>query len=448
MNLSESYKKRLKNLSGIISEGIYDIQELNTGEVNIPEQYIKDTLNPKVWEGEKLIPEIREHLLHIAKEYVKYLTIDAQPEKILFLGSMANFNWNESSDFDLHLVFDFSKVDNDVKLAKEFFDTKGSNWKANHKITIKGYDVEVYVQEKSEANKSVGVFDLINNDWITKPHKENVTIDRELIKKKAASVATQIEHVEKLFKDGKDLSKVYKCAKKIKDKIKKMRQSGLDKSGEFSAENLAFKYLRNNGFLERLGDVSSKSFDKELSINEMKALKEEAKYNPWAVCHSSTGPKKTKKFEKCVKAVKKKENIEEGEEVPKVKNKLIIKKSVDNFDEEKINLTKKFIAFCCKELEITEPCIVYLTGERGGPITTTASYNPSNDYIWIYTKNRNMLGDVLRSLAHEIRHFRQKLDGVLHNKSGEDGSEHENEANSFSGEMIRKFGRANREIYK
>ena len=27
--------------------------------------------------------------------------------------------------------------------------------------------------------------------------------------------------------------------------------------------------------------------------------------NPWAICHSSTGPKKTKKFERCVKSVKK-----------------------------------------------------------------------------------------------------------------------------------------------
>ncbi|HWY36843.1 MAG TPA: hypothetical protein VNX68_19515, partial [Nitrosopumilaceae archaeon] len=72
----------------------------------------------------------------------------------------------------------------------------------------------------------------------------------------------------------------------------------------------------------------------------------------------------------------------------------------------------------------------------------------NNDHIWIYTKNRNMLADPLRSLAHEIRHFKQKLDGVLNEKSGEDGSPHENEANSFSGYMIRKFGKQHREIYK
>ncbi|HUS49710.1 MAG TPA: hypothetical protein VMZ91_06065, partial [Candidatus Paceibacterota bacterium] len=131
-----------------------------------------------------------------------------------------------------------------------------------------------------------------------------------------------------------------------------------------------------------------------------------------------------------------------------IKHKLIIKKSVDNLDEGKVNLIKEFIIDCCNDLNIKEPCCVFLTGERGGPITTTASYNPSNDHIWIYTKNRNMLADPLRSLAHEIRHFKQKLDGVLHDKSGEDGSEHENEANSFSGKMIRKFGKKHRGIYE
>lgn len=131
----------------------------------------------------------------------------------------------------------------------------------------------------------------------------------------------------------------------------------------------------------------------------------------------------------------------------KEKSKLIIKKSVDNMSPEKIAITKKFIAFCLKELKINVPCIVYLTGERGGPIKTTATFFPDTNEIWIYCKNRNMLGDVLRSTAHEIRHLKQNLDGVITDESGKDGSQHENEANSFSGLMIRKFGKIEPSIY-
>lgn len=414
VHLSKSYKKRLKSLSGIISENVFNIQELDIEDVSIPTSYIKNSLNQKIWNGDKLKPEIREHLIRIANGYIKYLDIKTKPEKIMFLGSMANYNWNDYSDLDLHIVYDFKNISNDTKFVKDFFDTKGSNWKSNHNITLKGYDVEVYVQEKEEENKSVGVYDLLNDDWINKPKKEDVTIDTELIKKKSSSLATQIENLEKLVNKNADWNKIHTKAKSLKDKIKKMRQAGLDKSGEFSAENLSFKYLRNNGYLERLGKVASKAFDNNLSMDENKI--NEMKINE--------------------------------EQTNKPTHKLIIKKSVDNLDEKKIELIKKFIIFCCEELGIDSPCIVYLTGERGGPITTTASYNPHSDVIWVYTKNRNMLGDVNRSIAHEIRHYKQKLDNELVENSGETGSKQENEANSFAGVAIRKFGKLHPEIFQ
>jgi len=615
MYISESYRNKLKRLSGIVSEAI--IGELNIEDVEIPKHYIKDSLNPAVWNGLELKPELREKLLKIADEYVKYLDIPVKPERILLLGSMVNYNWNDSSDFDLHIVYDFKKVSEDEKFVKNFFDTKGSNWKSNHNITLKGYDVETYVQGKEEENKSPGVYDLTENNWISEPKKENVKIDKESIKKKAASIATRIEHLENMAKTESDLGKVHKEAKSIKDKIKKMRQAGLDESGEFSAENLAFKYLRNNDYLERLGKVASESFDKNLSMDEnnmneaehgidpkhlkkvifkskrrpgmiitviktpdgkiveidnqanirfpynigqtldmghqtwacnnhflvndkdtcpeekvfgirksdipqghelrlmfpgkfrnesemkeakeldnkdnvpsreeleirriakqgnlnigrydMKQLvmgykveKEHGTVNPTtnvtdddevktlkiALAHLNEVPDYYTKLKKYVeKGVS--ESLNESVEIKtNPKHRLIIKKSVDNLDENKIQLVKEFIIACCKELNIDKPCCVYLTGERGGPITTTASYNPENDHIWIYTKNRNLLVDPLRSLAHEIRHFRQKLDGVLTDTSGEDGSPHENEANSFSGMMIRKFGKKHRGIYE
>ena len=619
MNLSESYKNRLKLLSGIISENVSNIQELDIEDVSIPASYIKDSLNPQIWEGDKLKPEIREHLLNIVNGYKKHLELKIEPKDVKFLGSMANFNWTDASDIDVHLFYDIKNISDNTELTKQLLESKGKDWKDNHDIKIKGFNVELYAQDINDQYHSGGVYDLLNNDWISKPKKEDVKVDKELIKRKSSSIATRIEHVEKLSDNNPD--KVYKEAKKLKDKIKKMRQAGLDKTGEFSAENLVFKYLRNNGYLDRLGKVISKSFDKNLSLDETniteanhdidprhlrkvifkskrrpemiivvsKTLdgrivdienkfninfpfkvgqilnrnhetwacnnhyfvndkdtcpeekvfgirksdipqghelrmmfpgkfkneskmelneetnklsskesleikrvakkgnlnigrydinelimgfqieKEHGTVNPItnvtnddevktlkiALAHLNEVPDYYTKLKKYVengisesKKVKKKLMNESTDFEEKQKHKLIIKKSVDNLDENKINLIKKFIIFCCKELKIDSSCTVFLTGKRGGPITTTASYNPENDHIWIYTKNRNMLADPMRSMAHEIRHFKQKLDGVLTEKSGEDGSIHENEANSFSGCMIRKFGKNNREIYQ
>ena len=131
----------------------------------------------------------------------------------------------------------------------------------------------------------------------------------------------------------------------------------------------------------------------------------------------------------------------------KVSHILIIKSGVDNLDEQKRDLIKKFIIFVSENLGFKKECKIFLSDKRNKFLETTASYNPNNDNIWIYVKNRNMLGDILRSLAHELMHFKQKLRGELHEDSGKDGSPHENEANTFSGIMIRKFGRMFPEIY-
>jgi len=131
----------------------------------------------------------------------------------------------------------------------------------------------------------------------------------------------------------------------------------------------------------------------------------------------------------------------------KVSHILIIKSGVDNLDEQKRDLIKKFIIFVSENLGFKKECKIFLSDKRNKFLETTASYNPNNENIWIYVKNRNMLGDILRSLGHELMHFQQKLRGELHEDSGKDGSPHENEANTFSGIMIRKFGRMFPEIY-
>ena len=55
---------------------------------------------------------------------------------------------------------------------------------------------------------------------------------------------------------------------KIKDKIKRMRECGLEQGGEYSIENLTFKMLKRSGYLKKLNDIKNKSYDNELSIKE------------------------------------------------------------------------------------------------------------------------------------------------------------------------------------
>ena len=58
---------------------------------------------------------------------------------------------------------------------------------------------------------------------------------------------------------------------KIKQKIKKMRKTGLETIGAYSVENLAFKVLRRNDYLEKLSNAKRKAYDKMLSLKEQRS---------------------------------------------------------------------------------------------------------------------------------------------------------------------------------
>jgi hypothetical protein len=105
--------------------------------------------------------------------------------------------------------------------------------------------------------------------WIKKPVKEKANLDIDAAEKKADALNNEIETLQNLFAKKK-YRLVYGLAEKIKGKIKIMRQSGLSKEGIYSAENLAFKILRNNGLLEVLSTLKSLSYDKLMSSGDIK----------------------------------------------------------------------------------------------------------------------------------------------------------------------------------
>ena len=185
---------------------------------------------------------------------------------ITFTGSLANYNYNNSSDIDLHLIVDFSKIDNNKFLVGEYFKAMSTNWNKMHEIKIKGYEVEIYVQDSAEPHHSTGVFSLLSNSWTNKPAKKEFKPDMEVIDKKIDNFVEMIDHVEELY-DDKSYEDAHELSKKIMSKIKKFRKSGLESEGELSNENIVFKYLRNNNVIKTLIDMRNMSYDKLMSLN-------------------------------------------------------------------------------------------------------------------------------------------------------------------------------------
>ena len=232
---------------------------------------VRDKLNPEIWliskKESKMKPEIRERLLDIANQFVEFLDVPVFVDDIIMTGSLANYNWSNYSDVDLHIIVDFTQFPKEqIELFQKLFTLKKILFNTNHNITIKNFEVELYAQDEKEIHTSSGVYSVLYDEWITKPEKINVKIDNKVLMNKVKSWTEKIDEVIEDAEEGNDLEKSKDIIDKLKKKLKDYRGEGLSGDGEFSYENLVFKFLRRNGYIEKLYNFEDKLIDKSLSL--------------------------------------------------------------------------------------------------------------------------------------------------------------------------------------
>jgi hypothetical protein len=225
----------------------------------------QDTLNPNVFDGLQIKPKVREVLLKIANYFWEGMEVDAPYEDVLLLGSSANYNWTENSDIDIHILFNFSLSNQESEDFRKYANSFTQNFNTTYEFKIKNNPVQLYVQDVTEENHSVGVYSIVNSEWIQEPIKEKVDIPEEQIQRYAGIFKKKIDDIIN-SSNGDTLEKI----KQLKDEIKDFRQKGLDSSeGEYSIENLVFKELRNSGYLEKLYNWKTEYLNQKLSIPEV-----------------------------------------------------------------------------------------------------------------------------------------------------------------------------------
>ncbi len=234
----------------------------------INEYQTNSTLNPKLWKDNKFRPKLRVGFMKIAKAFYDFLEVESPILDVIIIGSSANYNWTEHSDIDLHVVINFSEVNDNMLLVKNYMQTKKSIWNTNYPLTYKGLPIELYAQDSNEVlNSTVGIYSLLHNKWINQPSSDIVTIDDVAIEQKAQPYEFEIDNL-----DPNDPKTEYKV-QRILTKLKNLRQAGLDAEGEYSVENMAYKHLRNKGYIERLrGLVKQMQLSRlslESSLNEL-----------------------------------------------------------------------------------------------------------------------------------------------------------------------------------
>ena len=103
----------------------------------------------------------------------------------------------------------------------------------------------------------------------------------------------------------------------------------------------------------------------------------------------------------------------------------------------------KFVNHCKDKLELPNIPTITLVDRIGGK--TFGQYNTVKKDIAVQLADRHIV-DVLRTLAHELVHHKQRH---LHsNLDGSDGSDHENQANALAGKLMRQFGKRYPKLYE
>jgi len=230
---------------------------------------VQDELNPEIWDNEDMSmhSDVRQSLIDIANEFIEFLGLPIFVSDITMTGSLANYNWSKFSDVDLHIMYDFDESGDDKELIKELFKLKKTLFNSTHDITVKGYEVELYVQDLNESHFSTGVYSVLFDEWIEEPSKEEVKIDEERLQEKVESWMDKIDNLLDTVED-EDLDQALETIDKFKDQLKKYRSCGLESEGEYSYENLVFKFLRRNGYVQKLFDFTNELVDKNLSLEQ------------------------------------------------------------------------------------------------------------------------------------------------------------------------------------
>jgi predicted nucleotidyltransferase len=229
---------------------------------------VQAELNQQIWDGETGVrPGVKAAIMDIVDEFLEGLDLEAEVKDVIITGSIANYNWSKFSDIDVHILVDFAEVNDNTKMVKKFFDSVRSNWNKLHMINVKGHEVELYVQEESEPHVSTGVYSLLTDKWLVKPKKVKPELDKETATKKMLDISREIDKLSMIHDRGQHKS-AFDLAERIKEKIKRMRRSGLDRSGIYSPENLAFKMLRRSGDIEQLFSVYTQAYDKLYSLDQ------------------------------------------------------------------------------------------------------------------------------------------------------------------------------------
>jgi len=273
--------------------------------------------------------------------------------------------------------------------------------------------VELYVQNAAESPVSQGEYSIPREEWIQVPRRKRARIDDTCVRAKVEDLDARI-HSAIQSGNVEHMSRLW-------DKIKAMRQSGLDAHGEFGCENIVFKILRNKGCIKDLRTARTAAQDHELSLKEQ----DHAPQFHWGFAEGHQG-----------------QPYSSPDGVAPSTQMFLNESDIDS-------VLSSFFKNCIDFLEIKNAPEMVLHHDTDWSEKTGSfgQYDPDDNVLHLATSGRHIL-DILRTMAHEVTHCKQNENHTLPPNAGETGSWWEDEANAMAGRIMRYFADEHPEMFK
>lgn len=223
---------------------------------------LHDTLNPKLWDGEELRPEVKEAIDSIVDQFILELGENEIPVKVLdarIVGSNASFNYTENSDIDAHLVVNTTESSCDFDVLTLLYNFFKKSFNDKYDISIHGIPVEMYIEDVNSSAISNGIYSVFKEEWIKFPEPIEVP-DIDI----TDAFAPFEERYNEII-NSNDLT----GAEELIDDLYLLRKDSISVDGEYGEGNLVFKEFRNRGYLDNLKQMMADLTSKELSLENL-----------------------------------------------------------------------------------------------------------------------------------------------------------------------------------
>lgn len=223
---------------------------------------VHEQLNPAIWDGNQLKPEVYDKIMAIVEEFRQQVQIAFNPIDILIVGSNASFNYTDKSDLDTHIVVNFDSYDSSKQILTAYYNLEKTQFNKNYDISIHGVDVELYIEDARTTAVSNGVYSVLYKKWIKYPKPIDVPVFdiSDLVNKWENKINSLLVNGSK-----EELQKAV-------DDLYVIRTQSIAADGEYSKGNYLFKQLRDLGLIDSLKDAIKEKTSQILTLEQLELL--------------------------------------------------------------------------------------------------------------------------------------------------------------------------------